>query len=224
MNISIVMSVYNSSQTLQAAIESILTQSVTDFEFVIVNDGSTDDSKAIIENYMKKDSRIKLIEQANAGLTKSLNRAISEAKGEVIFRQDADDTSVNTRIEQQLKFFPDYDFVCSRTVINFQKVSPKLITCFFYRRLIKFKNTFIHGTFAFKKDIWKHVAGYDESFKYAQDYEFISKILHIKDIKIKYLKKVLYNSFKDSNCISSKNQEEQQYFANKVQEKYWRKK
>ena len=92
--VSVVMSVYNSEKYLKEAIESILNQTYTNFEFIIVNDGSTDSSLDIIQEYMKKDERIVLISRDNKGLPYSLNEGIEKAKGKYIARMDADDISL----------------------------------------------------------------------------------------------------------------------------------
>ena len=91
MLISVVMPVYNGEKYLREAIDSILAQTLIDFEFIIINDGSTDNSKSIIESY--DDKRIIYIEQENKGLSKSLNIGISLSNGEFIARMDQDDVS-----------------------------------------------------------------------------------------------------------------------------------
>jgi glycosyltransferase involved in cell wall biosynthesis len=102
--ISVVMSVYNSEKYLEEAIDSILTQTYENFEFIIINDGSKDNSLDIIQKYMKKDERIVLISQENKGLPCSLNEGIQKAKGKYIVRMDADDISFPNRLEEQIKF------------------------------------------------------------------------------------------------------------------------
>ena len=82
--------------------ESILNQTFRDFEFLIVDDGSVDDSRAILQTYAERDSRIRLTSQSNQGLTKSLNLALQVALGEFIARFDADDVSLPQRLEQQV--------------------------------------------------------------------------------------------------------------------------
>ena len=107
--VSVLLPVYNAQDYLKQSIDSILGQTLTDFELIIVNDGSTDGSKAIIDSY--SDPRIIVIDQSNAGLPVSLNRAIARAKGKYLARQDADDVSEPTRFEKQVAFLearPDY--------------------------------------------------------------------------------------------------------------------
>ena len=101
--VSIIMSVYNGEKYLQEAIESILNQSYSGFEFIIVNDGSTDYTEEILNEYT--DSRIvRINNQENIGLARSLNRAIETAHGELIARMDADDISAPDRFEKQVAY------------------------------------------------------------------------------------------------------------------------
>jgi glycosyltransferase involved in cell wall biosynthesis len=116
--VSIVMSVYNAERYLREAIDSILTQTFSNFEFIIVNDGSTDNSLQIIESY--KDERIVLLNQENTGLAKALNKGIDFSKGRFIARMDADDISLPTRLQKQYDFLkrnPEYIAVGSSAII-----------------------------------------------------------------------------------------------------------
>ncbi len=96
------MCVYNAAPYLSAAIQSILDQTYPDFEFLIINDGSTDESREIISSYA--DSRIRVIDQQNLGLTKSLNRGLDSARGDYIARMDADDVSFSDRLSRQVAY------------------------------------------------------------------------------------------------------------------------
>jgi glycosyltransferase involved in cell wall biosynthesis len=110
--ISVVMSVYNGEKYLREAIDSVLQQSYRDFEFIIVNDGSTDNSAAIINSY--RDNRIKVVEQKNSGLAAALNVGINISRGKYIARMDADDICLPPRFERQLEFLernPDHVLV-----------------------------------------------------------------------------------------------------------------
>ena len=103
--VTIYMPVYNAIPYLSQAIESILNQSFSNFEFIIVDDASTDDSWKIIKFYAKKDSRIIAIKnQINLGVSLTSNIAISKARGKFLARMDADDISFTDRIENQVKF------------------------------------------------------------------------------------------------------------------------
>ena len=98
---SVLMSVYNGQRYLGAAIDSILAQTFQEFEFIIVDDGSTDNTESLIRAY--SDSRIRLISKPNTGLADSLNVGLEAAKGTWIARIDADDISEPQRLERQLQ-------------------------------------------------------------------------------------------------------------------------
>lgn len=107
--VSVVMPVYNAEKYLDEAIESILKQTYKDFEFIIINDGSTDKSLEIIEKYKKQDERIVLISRENRGLIASLNEGIKKAKGKYIARMDADDISLANRFMLQIELMDNED-------------------------------------------------------------------------------------------------------------------
>jgi hypothetical protein len=116
--ITVAMSVYNSRRHLAEAVDSILAQSLGDFEFLIVDDGSTDGSDVILAAYADRDPRIRLLRQENRGLIASLNRIIGEARAPIIARMDADDISLPQRFERQIAFLdthPDHGVVGSWT-------------------------------------------------------------------------------------------------------------
>ena len=102
--ISVVMPAYNAAEYLDEAIRSILNQTFRDFEFIIINDGSTDDSISILDKQQKLDSRIRVYHQENQGMIAALNRGCRLARGKYIARMDADDISLPGRLEKQLKY------------------------------------------------------------------------------------------------------------------------
>ena len=110
MTVSILMSVYNGASTLSAAIDSVLTQTYRDFEFIICDDASSDESWEILCTYQKRDPRIQLLRNdQNCGLAASLNHCLKAAKGQYIARQDADDVSDPERLERTLQYQIDHD-------------------------------------------------------------------------------------------------------------------
>lgn len=102
--ISVLTSCFNAAEFLEDSIESILSQSFRDFEYILIDDGSTDNTLAIIKKYAAKDKRIIVISKENSGLTDSLNVGLGIAHGEWIARLDADDIAMPTRLESQLNF------------------------------------------------------------------------------------------------------------------------
>ena len=101
--VSVVMSAYNGAATLRGSVQSVLSQEGVDFEFIIVDDGSTDASPAILEQLSRADRRIRIIRQENLGLTRALIHGCAEARGRFIARQDCDDLSLPGKLKKQLQ-------------------------------------------------------------------------------------------------------------------------
>ncbi|WP_099610792.1 glycosyltransferase [Vibrio fujianensis] len=178
--ISVVMSVYNGEKYLGEAIDSILKQTFSDFEFIIINDGSTDKTLEIIKSYMKKDDRIVLVSRENKGLIVSLNEGLDLAKGQYIARMDADDISIKSRFEKQIEFLdsnPDIG-VCGTWVEVFgENIKSKKWKMPTQDPDLKAKLTFsvpfAHPTVMIrKKVIDKYKINYDLGYKDAEDYKF----------------------------------------------------
>lgn len=106
--ISVILPVYNGERYLPEAVESILSQTFSNFEFIIINDGSTDNTGPILDQYQQQDARIKLCTQANQGLIASLNTGCSMSRGRYIARMDADDISLPERFERQVEFMEEH--------------------------------------------------------------------------------------------------------------------
>ena len=106
--VSVIMAVHNAEAYLDAAVKSILNQSFTDFEFIIIDDGSTDGSRNKLGEYSRKDNRVRLISRANKGLTPSLNEGLKLARGQYIARMDADDVASPVRLGVQVQYLYDH--------------------------------------------------------------------------------------------------------------------
>jgi len=182
--ISVIMSVFNEDRYLSGSIESILGQTFKDFEFIIVDDASTDASPGIIQSYAAKDSRIAVIKNsANQGLAMSLNNALRTIRGEFIARMDADDIAEKNRLECQLDFLNNnskIDLVgSSMYLIN---THNDIIACseasadpVILKKMIYFKNICFHPTWMFRSRILKDLKGY-RNLPAAQDYDFLMRL------------------------------------------------
>lgn len=126
--ISVVLPVYNGAEYLHEAIDSILSQTFKDFEFIIINDGSTDDSEKIIASYEKDDSRIRFISRENKGLIYSLNEGIKLSKGKYIARMDADDVSLPMRFEKQVAVLENGADICGCHFLHIDERGKKTRT------------------------------------------------------------------------------------------------
>jgi glycosyltransferase involved in cell wall biosynthesis len=102
--ITVLLAVYNGQQYLRESLDSVLAQTFTDFEFLIIDDGSTDQTLPILRECEKRDARVRLVSRPNKGLTNTLNEGLSLARGEFLARMDADDVCLPTRFEKQIAY------------------------------------------------------------------------------------------------------------------------
>jgi glycosyltransferase involved in cell wall biosynthesis len=181
--VSVLMAVHNGERHLPPAIESILGQTFDDLELVVVDDASTDRSRAIVESY--DDARVRvLVNTENLGLTRSLNRGLAETRGRYVARQDADDLSARNRLALQighLEQHPEVALIASayRRIDDDgrdqgSRAAP-LATLDVRWRLL-FLNAFAHSSIVFRRSSVVELGGYDEAVLYAQDYDLWSRI------------------------------------------------
>ncbi len=183
------MSVYNAELYLADAIKSILEQTYRDFEFIIIDDGSTDRSIEIVKSFY--DTRIVFLQQPNKGLAYSLNRGIRESRGKYIARMDADDISAPTRLEKQVDFLnqnPKYILVgCNGIQIDEQGCYlSKLYRSNSREQIIKELSLgispFIHGSVIFKKEFALVSGLYDEKKVTFEDWDLWMKMFSRGDM------------------------------------------
>jgi glycosyltransferase involved in cell wall biosynthesis len=182
MSVSVVMSVFNGEPYLQAAIESVLRQSLNSFEFVIVDDGSTDGSNRIIRGFAGKHHNIVLVEQENRGLPAALNRGIDQARHDLIARMDADDLMMPERLERQVAFLrqnEDVTVACSHV----QLINSDGRIVGESRSELPPPNSpdrfvaFTHSSVMMRKRDVLSVGGYRGEFFYAEDQDLWARLL-----------------------------------------------
>ena len=176
--ISVLMPVYNAEKYLHEAIDSILGQTFSDFEFIIVNDGSTDSSREIILGY--KDSRIKYVEnEDNLDLAKSLNRGLAEARGEFIARMDADDISLPDRFAIQINIMQTYKVDICSTAVQVVDGNGNIIGAICPQNRAESdlaadflcdSHPFLHPTVMIKRSALEEVGGYNPD-RYIEDFD-----------------------------------------------------
>lgn len=193
--ISVLMPVYNSAAHLREAIDSILAQTFSDFEFVIVNDGSTDNSVEIIESY--KDPRIKLFHnERNLDLVKTLNKGWDLCKGEFIARMDGDDIAHPNRFQVQLDFMEanpqigvcgsGFKMFEGADVVNINPETPEAI-----KTMLFFVNCIAHPTVMFRKSLLdkfnlKYEQHLSEDYELWQRSSFYFDLYNLKDVLLDY--------------------------------------
>lgn len=197
--VSVVMPVYKAEMYLKEAIESILKQTYTNFEFLIFNDGSTDNSLKIIESYSELDKRIVLAYQGeNKGYVHHLNEAIKIANGKYIVRMDADDIAHPERIEKQVKFLEkNSEYVLCGSRVQCIGNSNEIVTLPIEDEEIRLKmlyiNPFAHPSVTIRKSVLiENKLFYNEIAMPAEDYDLWTKIIakgkvhNLPEILLKY--------------------------------------
>ncbi len=216
--ITVLMSVYNGQRYLREAVDSILSQTLKDFEFLIINDGSTDKTLEILKSY--KDSRIKIHNnRKNIGLVKSLNKGLKVIKSEYIARQDVDDVSAPERLEKELSFLinhPDYAAVGSfiKVIDKNGKESSKIgkpVTDEAIKDFLNTSNCIAHGSVMIRKSCIFDVGLYDESMRNSEDYELWLRMS--EKYKLANIPKYLYSWRYHKGAVSVRNYNEQIHYG-----------
>ncbi len=228
--ISVVMAVYNGADHVRAAVKSILDQTMRDFEFIIIDDGSTDETPALLDEMARHDARLRIHHQENTGLTVALNRGLALAKGTYIARQDADDLSYPTRFEKQLAVLEqNRDVVVVGGNADDYYEDGSHGTWGFYgdqelQKITFLKTPFPHSTALIRAETLRALGGYDESYKTAQDMELWMRMA--KEGKLAMLEEPLIRRSVVSGSISVKRRWRQFYDAFRARMKHnsWRRK
>ena len=183
--LSVIMAVYNGEPFVRQAVESVPSQTFTDFEFIIIDDASTDATASILREYT--DGRIVLLSNnTNVGLTKSLNIGLRHARGEFIARMDADDIALPERLERQVRYLDEHPDVgilgCACQFIGSMGrrlgKKPRPLDDCTTRWTALLRNPFIHPAVMLRRSVLEENGlRYDEEFTQSQDYEFFTRVL-----------------------------------------------
>src|SRR5579871_1190239 len=177
--ISVVMTVYNGERFVAESVESVLSQTMPEFELIVVDDGSTDASAAILESYARRDSRIRILRRQHAGVPAAANAAIRCASYDLIARTDSDDRMLPQRLERQMEFLsgrPDADIACSNCLfINAggKRIGASSCQVDVARGKRELRPSLflelVQSTVLMRKDAFVAVGGYREDLAYAED-------------------------------------------------------
>jgi glycosyltransferase involved in cell wall biosynthesis len=183
--VSVIMPVYNAEGFIADSIRSILDQTYENWEFIIINDCSSDTSTQIIERFLDDDPRIKLIHnKENLGPAKASNIGLKHIKGEFIARLDADDVSVPSRLDRQVRFLnfhPDISLIGSGAYLidNYGHKMHKINVISrdrIIRKLMTHVNLFIHSSIMARTSVIEDMGGYREKFRYSYDYDLFLRL------------------------------------------------
>ena len=185
---SVVMAVFDGASWVGAAVESLLTQTLTDLEVIVIDDGSTDTTPEVLAAV--HDSRLRVQRQERAGLTRSLGRALAIARAPLVARLDADDLSLPERLARQRQFLDanpqvgllgtgarEIDFEGHEVAI----VRPPADDAAIRRALIR-ENPFVHSTVMMRRSALERAGGYDPAFSVAQDYDLWLRMARVTQL------------------------------------------
>ena len=186
--------VYNGEKFLSEALESVENQTFNDFEVLIINDGSTDDTQKIIDQFTSKDKRFRSISRENRGLIKTLNEGLDLIETKYVARMDADDICHPQRLELQFKFMeenPDVG-ICGSHMHMFGNVESDFLYPSTDKELkakLLFSSPFCHPSVIIRKEILdEHQLRYDEYFKDCEDYKlWLDLAQHTKFANLPYI-------------------------------------
>jgi len=209
------MSVYNGAERLVDTLSSILNQKGVDLEFIAVTDGSTDETLSILQRYAAKDNRLRVIDQENRGLTRSLMRGCREARGEFIARQDAGDISLPGRLRKEFDFLvthPDVVLVSCGTrffdprgecVHEVTQPEDEAREGLGRHTLAEIRGPSSHGGTMFRRRAYEKEGGYRSQFQVAQDLDLWTRLIEHGEHAA--LQEILYVAEMTPDAISSAN-------------------
>ncbi len=199
--VSVILACYNAERFLAAAVESILTQTFTDFEFIIIDDGSTDRTAEILKGLAARDSRIRLVSRENKGLTASLNEGLKLAQGELIARMDADDWATADRLKIQAEFMrahPEVSLLGGAFEMmdgagrKLTVITPPGDDATLQEQALSGRTPICHPLAMMRAEAVKKVGGYDEEFIVAQDLDLwlrlgeVGKLACVPEVLLRY--------------------------------------
>jgi glycosyltransferase involved in cell wall biosynthesis len=182
--VSVVMANYNGDRFLRPAVESVLMQTYEDFEFIIVDDGSSDQSRSIISEYARLDNRIKLVRREHGGLVAALNLGCELAEGDIIARLDSDDIAESDRLKLQVDYLevnPDVALV-GGWIQCIDDRGDAMFTMEWPTREAGLRDYLLldchisHTTVMFRKCIVQLVGGYRKTYQDAEDYDLFLRL------------------------------------------------
>lgn len=207
--ISVIMPVFNGEKHLNEAVDSILDQTFRDFEFIIINDGSVDNTSKILDSY--SDGRIRLVQRENRGFAYSLNEAIQLAEGKYIARMDADDVALENRLQLQYEFmesYPGVDILGGQADIIDEDgrligEMRKPISWPNISKYIKYACPLCHPTYFVREHVYDIIKGY-RNIPPVDDYDFLFRALE-KGCVMRNLPEKILKYRKTNNSMTANN-------------------
>lgn len=202
--VSVVMPAYNARRYVAEAIDSVLAQNFADFEFLIIDDGSTDGTGDLLQDYSERDRRIRVINQPNSGVGAALNRGIEQSRGRYIARMDSDDACMPDRFEKQVDYLnrnPDCVLVGARVLMIdqdgcplFEMESVQTTHEQIDRLLMEARWSIVHPSVMMRTDVVRKLGGYNNDLVPVEDHDLflrlaeVGKLANLPEILLKYRK------------------------------------
>ncbi|MFZ4622535.1 MAG: glycosyltransferase family 2 protein [Bacteroidota bacterium] len=176
--VSIILCTYNRENLLPLAVRSVLAQSYNDWELIVIDDGSTDNTLAVMKHFLQKDKRIRYHFQTNKGLAAARNAGLRMAKGSFICFVDSDDELAPRHLEHRVKFLSDHpgvDFLHGGMTLIGPKRKHFVVDMTDPTKKIHLSKCHIGGTFFFRKKVLKRVSGFS-SIPFGEDFDFFRRV------------------------------------------------
>ncbi|WP_353230835.1 glycosyltransferase [Novosphingobium sp.] len=220
--ISVAMSVYNGERFLAAAIDSVLAQTCPDFEFLVMDDGSTDASPAILADYAARDPRLRVFTRRNRGLIASLNELLALARAPLVARMDADDVCLPDRFEQQARFLGEHaevgvvgtwteDIDENGAPYPLHVADHPLDHAGFVAAVVTGALLLCHPAVMFRRDLVRDVGGYHPAFRHCEDLDLWLRLASVTRIANLPQRLLRYRHY--SGQVSNRHATEQQINA-----------
>jgi len=222
--VSVLMPVYNAEKYLSESIDSILAQTFTNFELLALDDGSSDGSLKILQQYAQRDTRLRVISRENRGISESLNEMIALAQGLWIARMDADDIALPHRLERQLEWLAHTDAdICGSWFQRFGTIDRRIIcpselNDVLHKKLL-FACTLDHPTVMMRHTV--AALSYDKNFDAAEDYDLWVRAAERK-FRITNVPEVLLLHRNHPGQISSRRRAKQIQLTAEIKRRYWK--
>lgn len=200
--ISVITPVYNNAKYMPEALDSILNQTFGDFEYILINDGSTDNSLEVLHDYARKDPRIRVSSRENRGYISALNEGLSLARAEFIARMDADDVALPERFEKQVAYLrahPECVVVGGRVLLIDSEGAPLREMChettheeIDRAHLAGKGGTIVHPAMMARRSAIEQIGGYSNAYPWAEDLDFflrlaeVGKVANLTDVVLRY--------------------------------------
>jgi glycosyltransferase involved in cell wall biosynthesis len=186
--VSVLLPVFNSARFLSEAIRSVLAQTHSDLELIIIDDGSRDQSQEIANEFSRADPRVRVYRQENAGISAALNRALALAKGEFVARMDGDDVCLPNRLELQLEFLRNSDLIMVGS--NVRLINPNGMSLVEIERSSNHEeiesqllsgdgSAIIHPTMFCRRNDLESIGGYRQSLRWMEDLDLFLRLARI---------------------------------------------